>query len=118
MLEFGEAVLRVCAGIYEHNPSYERVIAVPFLVKSGQVEITGPEEVSGQRKVSLAPGHYRLYAAQRIVTEDEENMIMEQAIDLFFEPLSSPAEKSEIIVADAELDPPDELLEDAEPMEI
>ena len=118
LLEFGSATLNVYTAQYEPRDEYERVVAVPFRVRSGEVEIVGPEEDDIERRVRLTPGHYRLYAAQRVVTEDEENMIMEEAIDLFFEPLSSPAEKSEIIVADAELNPPDELLEDADPIEL
>jgi len=118
LLEFGIATLRVYVGKYIRDDLHERVIAVPFQTKSGGVRIEGPDEHPVARRVPLASGHYRVYAAQGILVEDEENMIMEEAIDLFFEPMSSPAEKSEIIVADAELNPPDELLEDADPIEL
>src|SRR5450432_3661010 len=65
---FGNAPLTVFLGDFvsgDHN--YDLVIAVPFNVVSGLVEIIGPEEVLiVDRKVDLDPGNYRLVSAQRI----------------------------------------------------
>ena len=47
-------------------------------------------------------------AAQRVVDEGEE------VIELYFELLDESALRSKVLVADEELDPPQELLEDAE----
>lgn len=85
----------------------QRVIAVPFLVTSGKVIVEGPEETMPERNVTLPPGNYRLIAAQRVTGEDEE------AIDLFFELLSKPLERSAILVADDKLNPPALLVERA-----
>ncbi|MCI0561050.1 MAG: hypothetical protein MN733_21395 [Nitrososphaera sp.] len=87
---------------------HERVIAVPFFSPSGKVVVKGPEELPSDRRLVLEPGHYRLVAAQRVVSEDEEQ------IDFYFQQLDKLAPCSEILVADDDLDPPVELLEEAE----
>ena len=109
-LEYGKAEVRVYVCSYQPRDDHERVIAVPFVVVSGQVIVDGPEEMeSGRdRNVALPPGSYRLVVAQRVVGDEEE------VIDLFFEPLAKPLERSEIIKADDGLDPPDPLIETAE----
>jgi hypothetical protein len=90
------------------SESYERVIAVPFVVVTGKVVVDGPEENDVQRLVELPPGNYRLVSAQRALADDEE------LIDLFFEKVDEPCHLSEIIVADEELDGSDTLLETAD----
>ena len=105
-LEFGYADV-VVASAYQRGEGYERVIAVPFLVTSGNVIVEGPEETEPKRKVTLPPGDYRLIAAQRVTGEEEE------AIDLFFELFSKPLERSSVLVADKALTVPNRLLEAA-----
>jgi hypothetical protein len=107
-LEFGYADVAVAHGAYQGKEEYERVIAVPFLITSGQVIVEGPEEARPERNVSLPAGNYRLVAAQRITGDERE------AIDLFFEPLTKPLERSAVLVADGALNPPTLLLETAE----
>jgi hypothetical protein len=96
LLEFGEADV-VVDSAYQERDEYERVVAVPFLVTSGNVIVEGPEEIKSKRKLKLRPGNYRLTAAQRVTGEEEE------AIGLFFESLSKPLERSSILVADKAL---------------
>lgn len=106
--EFGHAVVLVRDRAYEPRDYYVRVIAVPFLVTSGQVKIEGPEEHPIERQLELSPGNYRLTAAQFIIWDEE------QGIDLFFEKLAEPLERSEVLVADEWLDPILPLCETAE----
>jgi hypothetical protein len=106
ILEFGEADVTVNQSEYKPSDQYERVIAVPFLVTSGTINIEGPES-NEPRSFSLAPGNYRLVAAQRVLGDDEE------AIDLFFERLEVLPAKSEIIKKDDALNPPTRLIETA-----
>jgi hypothetical protein len=107
LLEFGYADVTISPGPFEPSEGYQRVIAVPFLVTSGKVVVDGPEETSVQRNFALPPGNYRLVAAQRVITEEKE------AIDLFFEPLTEPLERSSILVADKALTPLTHLIENA-----
>jgi len=107
LLEFGDADVAISVSAYRPRGTYDRVIAVPFLVTSGKVVVEGPEETKPERNVVLPPGTYRVTAAQR-VTGDEQ-----QAIDLFFERLSEPLERSAVLVADCALNPPTPLLETA-----
>jgi hypothetical protein len=106
-LEFGYADVSISQGAYEPREEYRRVIAVPFRVTSGTVIVEGPEETKPERSFPLPAGNYRLVAAQ-CVTGDEL-----EAIDLFFEPLAKPLERSVILVADDALNPPAALLETA-----
>lgn len=107
-LEFGYADVNICRGSYRPDKGYGRVIGVPFLVTSGKVIVCGPEELNAQRKrFDLAMGNYRLVAAQRVTGDQEE------AVDLFFEPLEKPLERSAVLVADDALNPPSTLLETA-----
>jgi hypothetical protein len=103
-LEFGYANVTVSHDIYEPRKEYERVIAVPFLVTSGLVIVEGPEETT-ERNIKLPPGNYRLVAAQHITGVEEE------AIDLFFELLTKPLERSEVLIADEALNPSVPLIE-------
>ena len=109
LLEYGTAIVRIAACHYEPSEDYDRVIEVPFSVVSGKVIIDGPEETETgrERNFMLAPGNYRLVAAQRVT--GDENL----AIDLFFELLTKPLERSAVLVADAALNPPTALLETA-----
>ena len=61
-------------------------------------------------------GEYRLTCAQYISSSQEavENDEGEEVIDLYFEALDKPLEKSEILVADETLNPPAVLLETAD----
>ena len=106
-LEFGYADVTVCNGSYQPHEQYVRVVAVPFLVSSGRVIVDGPEELKVQRRFDLAMGNYRLVAAQRITGDEEE------AVDLFFEPLEKPLDRSAVLIADSALNPPTNLLETA-----
>src|SRR5262249_15133704 len=91
LLEFGLAKTTVSLGEVRLQEDHVRAIAVPFLVTSGTVIVDGPEETDMERRVVIAPGNYRLVAAQRMVGNDDE------AIDLFFEPLTRPLEHSTIV---------------------
>jgi len=105
LLEYGTAALTIVRDAYADRHRYDRVISVPFCVTSGKVFIEGPEEAWINRFIKTPPGHYRLTAAQWLVEEEE------QSIDLFFEPLAEPLIASEILIADAELNPPTPLIE-------
>lgn len=106
--EFGQAVVRVLSVPYEAKNDHMRVIAVPFAVESGIVVIEGPEEISTGRTIQLPIGNYRLVVAQTMTGEEEE------VIDLFFEQVPQPLQRSEILVRDEELNPPSPLIEIAE----
>lgn len=118
LLEFGHARLSVYAGAYRRQEDHARVIAVPFRAKSGEVRIEGPDEGPDERIVRLVPGCYRVTAAQMVLQNDEQNMVFEEGIDIFFEWLEEPAQNSEVIVADEALNPPDVLLEHADPIDL
>jgi hypothetical protein len=107
-LEFGYAHVTVRLENYQPQVEYNRVIAVPFLAVSGKIIVDGPEEMSVQRTFNLTLGNYRLVAAQRITGNEEE------VIDLFFESLTEPLERSAVLVADDALNPPTPLIEMAE----
>ena len=114
---YGTAALSVMLGVYSPRSEYQRVIEVPFRVIGNCVEILGPEEVPVVvRKVPLKAGDYRLTCAQWI--PDPYGDLYPQyplAVDLFFEKIDEPLAHSRIIIADAELSPPDVLVEWAEP---
>jgi hypothetical protein len=79
---------------------------VPFLAATGIVIVCGPEELNYQRRrFSVPRGNYRLVAAQRIIGDEHE------AVDLFFEALSMPLERSTILISDHGLNPPNPLVE-------
>jgi hypothetical protein len=108
LFEFGDADVSASRSTFVPRDDYVRVIAVPFHVESGTVVVGGPEEFDDERTLDLAPGHYRLVAAQAVAGEENE------VVDLFFEAVSRPLRSSEILVADEDLDPPSPLLEHAE----
>jgi len=109
LLEYGTAKVEVAVRAYQPRDDYERVIAVPFAVVSGKVIVDGPEETETgrERNFTLPPGDYRFVAAQRVTGDEEE------AIDLFFESLAKPLERSAVLIADDALNPPIPLLETA-----
>jgi hypothetical protein len=113
LLEFGFADVAVIHGAYQPREEYERVIEVPFRVTSGKVIVGGPEETEDKGMIELPPGDYRLTAAQRVTAEEGEGE-EEEAIDLFFEVLPQPLERSSVLVADEALSVPNRLLETAE----
>jgi hypothetical protein len=108
LLEFGCATVTVMRGQYLPSTEYERVVAVPFSVKSAKINIEGPEEFDVERSVQLDPGRYRLTAAQFVLGDEEER------IDLFFEPCNERLERSEILIVDEGLHPSDPLVETAD----
>jgi len=82
-----------------------RAISVPFLVDSNGVEVGG---VFGGVRLGIASGHYKLVFVAQKVTHQEAEVYHFQFIQA-----ENPA--AQILVADAELDPPDELCMTAEP---
>jgi hypothetical protein len=113
LLEFGFADVAVMQGAYRPTEEYERVIEVPFRVTSGRVIVGGPEEMEDERMIELPPGDYRLTATQRVTAEEGEEEDGEEAIDLFFELLPQPLERSSVLVADEALSVPNRFLETA-----
>jgi hypothetical protein len=108
LLEFGYADVSYCRGPFQPNEAYARVIAVPFVASTGKVMVDGPEEINVGRAFDLPVGSYQLVAAQYIVSDEEE------VIDLFFENFEKPLGKSNVVVADGQLNPPACLIETAE----
>jgi len=106
-LEFGNANVVATVGAYRPEAQYERVITVPFRSVSGRVTVEGPEEMDIDRAFDLPCGDYKLTAAQTILSDDDER------IDLFFESVAPPLERSAIVIADEMLNPPAVLLETA-----
>jgi hypothetical protein len=114
LVQHGDAKLRVYVGTQALSTGFDRVIAVPFSTGSGKVAITGPEE-SDDRHVLLEPGDYRLVAAQRLPGHGRSvSHGIELEVELVFAKLKTPLQRSEVLVADAELSPPQVLVEDAE----
>lgn len=105
LIESGYADVSVFIGAYQASTPYDRSIIVPFLVTSGQIIVEGPEEAISERNFSLPPGNYRLVASQRVTANESE------AIDLCFELLTKPLERSTILTADNALNPPTPLVE-------
>jgi Competence protein J (ComJ) len=112
ILEFGNAKLHVYAKPPNTLDQYNRVIVIPFVITSGKVNIEGPEEDSDCRSFNLNSGYYKLWCAQSEQDDENEN------IDIFFEAVEVPMQKSEILIADDELSPPDSLLETSDIAEV
>lgn len=108
LLEFGSAIVNVEFGAPDSFKDYERVIAVPFEMVSGELSINGPDEYPLRRTYSVPRGSYRVIVAQRVVANDREE------INISLESLTKPLARSAIIVADAQLSPPDDLVETAD----
>jgi len=107
LLDAGGASVSVFLSSFPAGTQYDRVICVPFNAQSGRLGLGAPDDWPHANGFTIEPGHYRLCVAQRIVAEDEE------AIDLFFEKVVEPITKSAVMVCDANLKPPDVLLEDS-----
>lgn len=116
LMAFGTARLGIYYFPYIEKSYYDRVISVPFGVVSGEIEIAAPDDCAPYRKIEMPIGEYRLTCAQYISSSQEavENDEGEEVIDLYFEALDKPLEKSEILVADETLNPPAVLLETAD----
>jgi hypothetical protein len=110
ILDFGDATVKIFIGDYVKDNFHERVISVPFYSPTGEILVEGPEEHPSNLglKVSTEPGYYKLTSAQKIVNEVQEE------IELFFKKLEKPTATSEVLLADDALNPPKELLEEAE----
>jgi hypothetical protein len=115
MLQYGHANIAIFIGSYEANQKYERVIAIPFFVATGSVHTDGPE-CENEETLQISQGHYSLVAAQYVQQEEDDctgnkDCPGEEVIHIFFEPVSAPLQKSEILIADATLHPPSPLIE-------
>ena len=99
----GHVLVRAFGSPYVPIAEDARVIAVPFRVTSGAVHVMAPDERAAH-SLSLAPGEYRLVTCQRFFDGDQD-------LDLFFERVDLPRQRSEILVADRELQPQLPLLE-------
>jgi hypothetical protein len=107
ILDTGDAPLRLFLSPLLKDMRYDRVICVPFYAQSGDIGIGAPDDWPHQCGFKITAGHYRLCVAQRLVDEEKE------IIDLFFEKLTQPATKSDVVVGDANLKPTSVLLEDS-----
>jgi hypothetical protein len=109
MLQDGQADVTVFLGPFVGQEIYQRVIALPFYSPEGKIIVKGLLELYLAHVLFCPRGHYKLYVAQWIA--DEENEC--EGIHLFFHQLKKPVPKSEIILADEGLSPPELLLESA-----
>lgn len=98
LVQFGVANVRTFVGTPASVDAYDRVISVPINLPSGILCIEGPEEYPIQRSINVAPGPYRLIAAQSLVSETE------LSIDIFLEALAETTANSEILKADETLE--------------
>jgi len=121
LIEFGLADLSIHFGPFSRALDAERVIEVPLYVTSKEVGIEAVEEWGTyRRRVKVEPGHYRLVVAQSIqdVYDDYGADGYREQIDIYLERLRQPLQRSSILVADAALNPPDVLVEHADPLEL
>ena len=106
----GHVLVRAYASHYLPLADDDRVIAVPFRVTSGEVRVMAPDDVLlAEHVLSLGAGDYRLVTCQRFF--DDDDIKGDQDLDLFFERVDLPRQRSEILVADGELSPEMPLLE-------
>jgi Competence protein J (ComJ) len=112
LLEDGKGIVKVYPDGYVEDRDHARVISIPFYSPTGQITVTGPEEFEPSVVLQFESTHFRLTVAQRLVGEEQE------MIELYFEEMDRPLGKSEILVADDELDPPETLLEHADVPEV
>jgi hypothetical protein len=108
LIQFGDANVQVFSNSYVFNEKDERVIKVPFYSPSGLIFIEGPEEES-RDSIKIEPGYFLLTAAQQADYENETLLIR-----LYFLKTEIPFSKSEILIKDEQLNPPNQLLETAE----
>jgi hypothetical protein len=107
LFDAGDASVALCLSPLSRKSQYDRVVCVPFYAPSGAIGLGAPDDWPHAASFTIEPGHYRLCAAQKRLTEDSE------AIDLFFERVTKPVSKSVIVVCDGHLKPPNVLLEDS-----
>ena len=112
ILDYGRANVHVWLQPFAKRKEHQRAISVPFFSPEGRVFLEGPEETVTDRYLDIEVGHYLVTAAQYVLNYQEEE------IDLFFERVISPAAHSRILLADEQLNPPEELVEDAEIAEV
>lgn len=108
LMEFGTARVVVHFVAPSSITGFQRVIAVPLDIMSVQLGVDGPDEYPIERGCSVPSGYYRVYIAQKVTGEDREE------VEIFLERTPIPIHKSQILVADEQLDPPSELVESAE----
>jgi hypothetical protein len=113
--EYGDVALRVTLGEFANDEKYLRVIAVPFEVRSGEVQIEGPEETNEKRSVHVALGRYVLTVAQ-FYEDYYPTTDVVQSVDVNFSPMGTDEHinASQIIKADSALLPEYPLLENAD----
>jgi hypothetical protein len=112
LIPYGEAHVRAFFQSELVVEQYERVISVPFFAPTGNVVVRGPAEITLSRLLFIGSGNHTLTVAQRVTYDDEEDDRL--FFDLFFNRSQSLPAQSRVLVADAELDPPEVLIEDAE----
>jgi hypothetical protein len=112
--ESGSVLVRVFMSPYVAVQDDARVIAVPFRAISGAIHVIAPDRVNTKPPaIRLPPGEYRLVTCQRFFAGD--GVMGDQDLDLFFERVDLPRQRSEILVADPGLRPELPLLETADP---
>lgn len=105
ILEYGRASVRIFLRELTDLDTYERIVRVPIELRTGVMQIDGPEEHPTRRSVQLDAGHYQICVAQRVIDSDSE------AIDIFIVPCNSAANQSQIVLADSHLTLLHELVE-------
>jgi hypothetical protein len=82
-----------------------RLIKVPFFAESGRIAIQGPEDPP-PLLFSVGTGHYLLWVGQSLITDGEEE------VEVYFESVNTPMERSDIVIKDELLEPDSALLEE------
>jgi hypothetical protein len=103
--QWGIAHVKVRKDKFDDCSHLCRLISVPFFAPSGVIGIQGPEDPPPVL-FSVGRGHFRLWVGQYLIEDEEE------CIEVYFEELATPAEKSEIVIKDEFLQPGPQLLED------
>ncbi len=103
--QWGIGHVKVRKTPFEDISVFMRLLTVPFFAESGMIAVQGPEDPPPM-VFSVAKGHFRLWVGQYLIEEGEEG------IEIFFEELTTPPAKSEIVIKDDDLQPGIELLED------
>ena len=108
LLAAGEATLKLYTGALESFDSYDRVVAIPLQVDTGVICVEGPDEYPIERFVELTPGYVRVVAAQRVLSDTKI------VFDLYFSTEANPNSGSQILKADKNLLPSENLLENGD----
>lgn len=109
VLQGGEADVTAFFGPFVGKENYQRIIALPFYSPEGKIIVKGLLDLYLAHVLFCRRGNYKLYVAQWIADEEHDR----EGIHLFFHPQEKPITKSDIIVADEGLSPPEVLLENA-----